>query len=161
MNKHWLAFFLVMMFCLLKTAYAESHFSCTPLPLKSQDKMLILPGVSDSHATQIYFLQNNAPQSLWLDHSDKAKHSAHAGWSSYLRAGKWSALLLNRKNFSINCAEIQPGKVNYQDCAKSITVCVPQNIEFDSKRKGSYWLAEDQSWDELLNVLKKRGVKFK
>lgn len=143
------------------TNVAEAGITCTPITLKAHDKNIILPGVDDVHSSQIYLMQNVSKQSLWLDHPNERHRSASAGWSSYLLPGKWSALLVNRKNFTISCAEIQPGKVDYQNCSKAITVCTPHVASFDSKRKGSYWLVEDQSWEDLLKALDKRGVKLK
>ncbi|MHB1946511.1 MAG: hypothetical protein ACYCQI_00170 [Gammaproteobacteria bacterium] len=161
MRNGFLAGLFIILWAVVKVVYAEKSFTCTPLTLKTHEQEIILPGVSDPHATQIYFLKNIAQQSIWLDHPDERHRGAHAGWSSYLRTGKWSALLLNRKNFTLSCAEIQPGKVQYHNCEKSITVCTPQHVQFDSKRKGSYWLVEDQTWDELLKSLEKRGAKLK
>lgn len=133
---------------------------CTPAENKIQNKNIFLSGVEEARATQIYFIRNLSSQSLWLDHPVEKHRSAHAGWSSYLRPGKWSAILVNRKNFELSCAVIQPGNLSYQDCTKAISVCVPNQATFDSKRKGSYWLAEDLEWDELLKALEKRGVQF-
>ena len=147
--------------CLLaNVAYATSGITCTPFTPKTLDKTIILPGVDDPHTTQIYFLQNTSKQSLWIDHVVEKNRSANAGWSSYIRPGKWSAILINRKNFILTCAAIEPGKVDYQNCAKAVSMCTPK-ITFNSKRKGSYWLVEDQSWDNLLSALEKRGVKLK
>ena len=136
---------------------ASSTLSCVPLSLKAQNKTITLPGVEDPHTTQIYFLQNISQQSLWIDHPTAGK-SVSAGWSSYLHPQKWSAILINRKNFVLNCAVIQPGKVDYLNCAKSVKVCVASKTVFHSKRKGSYWLAEDKEWTELLVALEKRGM---
>lgn len=138
----------------IKNMKVEKSVTCTVLKLKTQNKNILLPDIA-----QIYFVHNISQKSLWLDHPAEHKgKGVSAGWSSYFQPGKWSAILLNRKNFAISCAVIQPGKVDYQDCAKVISVCQPEKISFESNRKGSYWLVEDKTWDELLSALGKRGV---
>lgn len=140
-------------------AIAASPVTCVPVKLKSDNKNIVLMGDDKPHTTQIFFMKNISQQSLWMDHP-VLKNSAHAGWSSYFQPGKWSVLLVNRKEFILSCAVIEPGKVNYQDCQKVISVCTIPQVAFESKRKGSYWLAEDKSWDDLLGTLEKRSVKF-
>jgi len=151
----------LMLCCFTSVAVAAGEASCIPLPLKNQNKTITLPGVDGKDAKQIYFLKNISSESLWIDHPREPNRTANAGWSSYLRPGLWSAILIDRKNFVLNCAVIQPGKVDTRTCAKSITVCTLPKATLGAKRKGSYWLAEDQPWEELLVSAEKRGVKFK
>jgi hypothetical protein len=87
--------------------------------------------------------------------------SVSAGWSSYLRNGNSSAIWVNRKNFNLSCAVIQPGKLEYLDCAKVISICEPKEVVYQSSRKGTYWLVEDKPWDDLIKLLGKRGVEIK
>jgi hypothetical protein len=150
----------VLAMCLFGSAYGAETVSCSPAVVKADNKTIILPGVSQPKETMIYLFNNISKESLWLDHP--VPHpSASAGWSSYVRPGHWSAMLINRKDFAINCAEIKPGQVEYKDCAKAITICSPKNAAFTSKRKGTYWLVEDKPWDDLIQGLQKRGVEFK
>lgn len=151
--------FFMILFVISKTTFAAPGVTCSTVIVKSQNKNIILPGVDKPKAIQIFFVKNASKESLWLDHPVEHR-SASAGWSSYIQPEKWSALLVSRKEFAISCAVIQPGKVNYQKCADVISVCIPKQASFESKRKGSYWLAENKSWDELLTALEKRGVKF-
>jgi hypothetical protein len=131
--------------------------SCPPLKLKSQNNNIILDA-STTATTQIYFLKNHSSKSLWLDHPVK-NASASAGWTSYLRPNEWSALLIDKKGFSLSCSVIQPGKVETLDCEQALTVCKPAHFTYTSTRKGSYWLVEAKSWKELLKALEKRGAK--
>ncbi len=154
------AFFMLIFISVPVFAITDNKILCASLALKSQDKNISLPGVDESRTPKIYFLKNISQKSLWLDHP--VEHvAASAGWSSYLRPGNSSALLVNRKNFTISCAVISPGKVDYLDCEKAIAVCVPKQATMTTNRKGVYWLAEDQSAEELLKTLEKRGVKVK
>lgn len=160
MRKIFIGF--IILFSMAGISVASPALKCVSVAAKAQNKNILLPGVDDAHTTQIYFIKNISSQSLWLDHPvEHAKTGSGAGsTSSYLRPGQWSAILLNRKNYALSCAEIQPGKVAYQDCLKAISVCAPQQFTYESKRKGSYWLAEDQSWDDLAkNIGKRSGVK--
>jgi hypothetical protein len=130
--------------------------TCPPLKLKSVNKNIVLNETTP--AREIYFLKNQTQKSIWIDHP--VKHpSASAGWSSYMRPGEWSALLLDKKDFSISCSVIQPGKVDNLDCAQALSVCKPPHLVYPAGRKGSFWIAEGKSWKELLKALDKRGIK--
>jgi len=135
---------------------APSGLSCTPAVVKVEGKNIILPGPTQEKTAQVYFFNNISKKSLWLDHPID-KLSASAGWSSYFQPGNWSAMVVNRKDFTISCAQIEPGKVAYQECAKAIAICTPKQVDFDAKRKGSYWLVEDKSWDDFVVALKKHS----
>ncbi len=153
-------FLASMIFCLNVVSAHASSFACVPAKIKTQDKSIIL-NVTDKELVKnatIYFVKNTSTKSVWLDHP--TKHAgASAGWSSYLQPDHWSALLLDKKDFSLTCAVIQPGKVDYLNCEKVLSVCLPTQVTFQSKRKASYWLVEDKSWNNFLLALKKRGVK--
>lgn len=149
----------IILFFVSNATFANAKITCSPIKVESQNKNIILPGIEQRHTTKIYFMKNISDKSLWVDHPVE-KRSVSAGWSSYFQPGQWSALLINRKNFAISCALIQPGKVSYQDCGKVISVCVPQKVAFEAKRKGSYWLVENKSWDDLLKLLEKKGLKM-
>ena len=140
-------------------AETESHV-CVPMEMKSENKEIILPGADEPHTNKLYIFKNLSAKSIWLDHP-VLHPSVSAGWSSYLRMGHSSALLVNRKNFNLSCAVIQPGKLEYLDCAKVVSICIPKDVIYQSSRKGTYWLAEDKPWDDLLKALAKRGVDIK
>ena len=151
-------------FAAAKTAAADaptvktSHInaSCTPTKvLKSQNKNIILEGATDTH---VYLIKNHTQKSIWLDHP--GKHSgASAGWSSYLKPGDWSALLVEKHDFSVSCSVIAPGKMETLDCAQSLSVCKPMHLAYTSHRKGTFWLVEGKPWKELLKGLQARGVR--
>lgn len=133
--------------------------TCTPLKVKAANKNIFLTSSATQPASaQLYFLKNVSKKSLWLDHPTK-RAAASAGWSSYLRPGQWSAIVMDKKDFALSCAVIAPGQVEYLDCATAIAVCIPQHLVVTSMRKGTYWFVEDKSWEELLKGVAKRGVK--
>jgi hypothetical protein len=143
---------------IFNNVHAGSMSLCTLAKIKVQNKNILLPAVDG--VKKVYFIQNVQAKGLWIDHP-VAHPSASAGWSSYVRAGNWSALVVDRKDFAISCAVIQPGKVEYQDCIHAISVCSPKEVLFKSTTKGTYWLAEDKPLDELIKVASKRGVTIK
>jgi hypothetical protein len=135
----------------------KPHNTCVPMKLKSHDKNIVLEGTPETG--QIFLIKNQSPKSVWIDHP--VKHpSASAGWSSYIRTNEWSALFLDKKDFSLNCSVIQPGKVETLDCAQALSVCKPSHLTYTSTtRKGSFWLVEGKPLKELMKALEKRGVK--
>lgn len=151
-------YFIVISFLLTCISLAHSAaVSCVPAKVKVQNQNIILVGPNKSEPAQVYFLKNSSQQAIWIDHP-VAHRSMSAGWSSYLRAGNWSAFLLNRKEFLISCSVIQPGKVVDLSCMKSLSVCTPKSATFKTPPKGAYWLVEDKSWDEMVKAVEKRGV---
>ena len=159
MRKTVLTSVAICILSLASVAQAEVKFSCNPIKLQSQDKNIILAGPDSSGVAQVYFFKNTGTQGVWIDHP--THRTANAGWSSYVRTGHWSAFLLNRKNFEISCSVIQPGKVDNLNCANVISVCTPKEVSFKTPPKGSYWLAEDKSWDDIVKDVTRRGVAIK
>lgn len=150
---------IILFLISINVCFADEISNCSPVPVQTQDKNIILPGIKEPKTIKGYFLKNISEYSIWIEHPG-AKHSASAGWSSYLHPGKWSAILVNRKNFELRCAVIQPGKVKYLDCSKAISICAPKEVKTKSSRKGTYWLVEDKSWSDLLNQVEKRGIRL-
>jgi len=133
-------------------ASSPSLRECTPIKTRTDGKNIILSSDLPKGSSQVYYLRNISNKSLWLDHPQR-KAGANAGWSSYLRTGNWSALIVNRKEFSVSCAVIQPGNVDYLNCSQAITVCTPNEIL--ARRKGTYWVVEDKSWSDVSKVVNK------
>jgi hypothetical protein len=139
--------------------YAESQFPCYPVKVKIENKNIVLLGPEKSDLAQVYFFKNSSKEAVWLDHP--TRKSASAGWSSYLRSENWSAFILNRKDFVITCSAIRPGKVDSLDCMQVLAVCAPKEAAFKTPPKGTYWLVEDKSWDEVVKSMEKRGISIK
>jgi hypothetical protein len=144
---------------LLSTAFAAEP-NCIPVPFKTEGKNIVLPGTQDSKKSVVYFFQNKSLQSIWIDHPVQNNPGMSAGWASYLRSGNWSAIVLNKKNFSVSCSMIQPGKVEPMDCSKILSICTPQNMSTAKPLNGNAWLAEDKKWDGFIKALEKRGSSF-
>ncbi len=132
---------------------------CAPVKIKVVNHTVVLEGLSAAMpAGQLFYIKNMSDKSLWLDHPGK-QGSASAGWSSYLRPHNWSALFLNKKDFTLTCSAINPGNVDELDCGKVLAVCVPPHATLNKNRKGSYWLLEDKPWDTFITLLSKHGLK--
>lgn len=148
-------------FCLVAVlAWVSSSYAinCEPVALKSVNKTIILSGVQKPRTSQVYFLKNRSNRSIWIDHPH-AHHAMNAGWSSFLHNDKWSAIVLNRKNFSLSCVVISPGKVDNVDCERALSVCMPKTTHA-AARKGTYWVVEDKSLVDLLKIASKKGFVF-
>ena len=154
--------FIITFLFAMNIAYAvtASPQSCTPVTFQVENNDIVLTNpLTQRKVSQAYFITNKSSQSIFIEHPT-ANPGASAGWSSYLRPGNWSALVLNKKSFAIHCAMIQPGKVIPLDCSKTITVCAPKNLTTKTAFKGNYWLAEDKNWEGFVKALAKRGVGF-
>jgi hypothetical protein len=143
----------------LPTVFAATP-QCIPVSFKLEGKNILLPGPDHQKTSVVYFLQNKSLQSLWIDHPDQKRRGVSAGFASYLRPGNWSAVVLNKKNFSVSCSMIQPGKVEPLDCSKTLSICAAQNITTEKPLEGNFWLTEDKTWESFLHALGKRGVSF-
>ena len=139
----------------LVTAFAITP-QCTSILYTSQEKNIILPGSADAKTPVIYFFQNKSLQSVWIDHPEH--RGASAGWASYLRPGNWSAIVLNKKNFSVSCSMIQPGKVEPLDCSKTLYVCKTFHKMINVRSLANSWLVEDKKPDDFLRILTKKGL---
>ncbi len=149
LKTSWLA--VLVMFC--QIAFAAENKPCVPITVKTDNKNIILPGPVEARTVVMYFFNNKIQSSLWLDHP-VTRPSMSAGWSSYIRPGNWSALVVNRKNFTISCAVIKPGKVDYLDCSQVLSICSPQGWG-PTKGKSTHWMLENKTWDEIVKFFTK------
>lgn len=133
---------------------AETAPVCSPIQAKPQAQNMLIENKSADNTSQVYLLKNTSTKSLWIDHPVK-NPSASAGWSSYLRPGNGAALLLDKKEFSLSCSVIAPGKVIAMNCVDAISLCVMNKGQKNSHRKGSYWLVEDKPWSDLVKLFLK------
>lgn len=148
---------LVLLF-LASTVHAETKLG-NPLTYTIEKNNLILNTDKKSN-TSVYLLKNKYSQSIWIDRVVIPNKGASAGFTSYLRPNHWSAIATRKANFTISCAIMQPGKVSYVDCNKALEVKIPAHLTMDKPLKGTYWLAEDKEWEELVKELNKRKVSF-
>ncbi len=155
--RHLLIFcFLAITLTWFGSSFAANNPNCTPVPTKKVGDDIVLLVNPPPKTSLIYFFTNQSAKSLFIDHP--SSRGANAGWSSYLRPGQWSALALNKSNFTVRCSAIEPGKVVSLDCSKTIYVCTPKNPVITSPLKGNFWLTEDKKWEAFMKALEGRGV---
>jgi len=110
---------------------------------------------------KLYLIYNKKMERLLLSHPDR-RRITNAGWDSMLKSGNWSAFIVNRPNFVISCRPLQK---NFQakpviSCSRVLTVCVYRHIKInDPAMKGTFWVAEDQSLETILERIKARFTK--
>lgn len=138
--------------------YAVNESSCTPVPIKKVGDDIILLVNPPPKTSLVYFFTNHGEKSMFIDHP--SSRGAGAGWSSYLRPGHWSALALNKSNFTVHCSTIEPGKVITLDCSNMLSVCTPKNPTLTTPLKGNYWLVEDKKWEVFVKALESKGISF-
>jgi hypothetical protein len=139
-TKYFVTFLL-----LLTTAVIANAITFPLAKISPQDKNILLL----NQGTQIYLIHNVSQQSIWIDHPIKNR-SASAGWASFIRPGRWSALNLDKKDFVMSCSQIKPGEIVYLNCEKTISIYV---YPIPTKKSGTYWLIEDKPYNELLKIL--------
>ncbi|RDI44553.1 hypothetical protein [Aquicella lusitana] len=137
-------------------APSKRTISCARKNIQFKHNEVVL-NTRGSASPKVYFIKNISKYGIWLNRyqSDRSKSAgASAGWSSFLKPGNWSALLLSEKNFTMGCSIVGPGKITYLKCKKVIQVCESSlHAEPDA---GSYWAVENKKWDDFLKeVLKK------
>lgn len=154
--RYWFICSFMLNLAWVTTGYAADNHACLPVPIKKVGNDIVLLTSPPPKTSWIYFFKNVSSKSTFIDHP--TGKGASAGWSSYLRSDRWSALALNKSNFTIHCSTIEPGSVVPLDCSKVITVCMPKNPITKSPLKGNFWLVEDKPWEGFIKGLEGRGV---
>jgi hypothetical protein len=109
----------------------------------------------------VFLIHNISKQNFWLNHPI-AHPSASAGWASRINKNQWSALMIDqsKKDFVVSCTDIQAGSVQKFSCEKLLQVCELENVNFKTQMTGSFWLAENETLNNLLNKLRSRGLQW-
>lgn len=105
----------------------------------------------------VYLLQNKSDHDLWLVH-DVQDPGASAGWTSLLKVQQFSAIMVDRKQFSLQCVEKKPGAQQYVSCQAVLYVCTWPDPELNHAKKGTYWIAEDMPFSDLKMTIKNRRI---
>ena len=144
-------------YCLLLSFYvaAESTlpFGCQAVAVQGESVTL------KAKKSSLFFIHNLTSTDLWLTHPI-THPSASAGWTTQLKKGNWSAFVLKKGPFVLNCIESRPGHEQQSPCEGAIAVCqwngkgvkVPSNAQ-----KTTFWVAEDMSLAGLTAAVGARG----
>ena len=106
---------------------------------------------------RLYAIYNQSQHAIWLTH-EKKHPSVSAGWDSQLAPERWSALLVTRRRFGLNCRiQDKTGKMTTLPCRRVIRIC--QYSDFYSKNPvlGGYWVAENLPYKKLIDQIRARG----
>jgi hypothetical protein len=133
--------FLVPASALWAKEALPSYAACKPISVKKD------PFIVGSDKPVLLLIHNVSSSELWLTHpSDKG---VSAGWSSQIQGGNWSALVLNKKSFALQCIESQPGHEQQVPCIGLITVCQwTKDVKFASPNTA--WAGENKPLKELM-----------
>lgn len=104
----------------------------------------------------LVYIHNLGQTDLWMTHP-MAQASASAGWSSRLQTDHWSALLVNKTSFTLNCIESIPGHEQQIPCEGTVAVCQWNKLKVPSHVQGTFWVAEDQTLAGLSASVSGRG----
>ncbi|QLH43741.1 MAG: hypothetical protein HWD59_14285 [Coxiellaceae bacterium] len=132
---------------------------CKPDNYRFYDKQVVLK-MPKYHANDaaIWLVYNQSTQPIWLVHPT-AHHGASAGWSSYLTAGHWTAVMVGHPQFTLAC-HLKDQPLQPQDCQSLLTICQLTTVAIPTQAKGTYWLAEDLSLPALQRQLQQRGIQL-
>lgn len=132
---------------------------CVPVKLNAKNKIIYLDGKAAAKSAKLFYIHNIAKTEVRLDHGMSNNPHASAGWGSHFQANNWSVILLDKANFSVNCAvQDKDGKDKTVNCASVISICEAK-LPDGAKVEASYWVSEDKSWDDAYkDVLNRFGT---
>ena len=123
---------------------------CVPKAIDSNEAILY------TNNTSFFMIHNISEHDLWLTHP-VVEPSASAGFSSNIKANKWSAFVLVEPSFKISCVETKPGHEQQVPCADVIALCEFPNIAIPQNLYATFWAGENMSLAELIAYVGRRG----
>ena len=165
MKSFILSILLVYQLCLLATPVCAAEIKPTALPpqctiknFKFIAERLVLGHEKGEPQQRFYLLQNTTTEALLLNHR-RVQPAASAGWLARLRPGRWSAIAVNRADFSLVCTTTAPGTRQHVTCEDVIKVCELDTKHHNHTAAGTYWVAEDKHFAKLMKAIEARGIK--
>ncbi len=117
---------------------AADNFPATCNPVAVQKDSPVL----QAKQAQVVLIHNISTSDLWITHPVKDP-GASAGWSSHLEADNWSALVVDKDSFELNCIESKPGHEQQVPCVGLISVCEWPGVKIPADAKGTFWAGEN------------------
>lgn len=124
--------------------------ACNPVAVQKESVML------EAKQPRVVLIHNLSASDLWITHP-VVDPGASAGWSSHLEAGNWSALVVDKKSFELNCIESKPGHEQQVPCAGMVAICEWLAVKIPADVKGSFWAGENMSLSSLTAQLGGHG----
>ncbi len=142
-------------------AFANTQFAkqCQVSGIKYSHKSVSLFS-QHTAKPRLYAIENTSKHPIWLNHQRK-QVGMGAGWASELFPNHWSALLVTKRVFGLQCQIAKKsGGMPSVPCKKVLHVC--QFGQFDSKNPmmGGYWVVENVLFPALEPRMRKRGFKM-
>lgn len=144
---------LVILLLPMNWIYA-APISCPAVKTITANNYLL--NTSKNGGPQLFVIHNLSHATVLLNHPLNRDPGAKAGWASEIKPNHWSALLLNSKNFLLNCSSGK--KVHLVNCSKFIRVCEP-DLKLDPALSGNYWFVENQTEANFWPAILKRAAK--
>ncbi|MFI4962482.1 MAG: hypothetical protein ACHP6H_01345 [Legionellales bacterium] len=145
----WVVFCLVLM-PFLGLAKSTLPKGCKAIAVQGESVSI------QAKKNKLVFMHNITSNDLWITHP-VVDTGASAGWSSRLQAGNWSALVVDKGPFVIECIESRPGHEQQIPCEEALAVCQWKGAKMPADGKGVYWAKEDKSLPELTAAMGGRG----
>lgn len=150
--KRWIIF---CFFSLSSLTWAESTLpvGCQAVEVQGESVKLTF------EKSRLAFVHNLTNTDLWITHSG-ASSDMDSSWAGRLQAGNWSALIVDKPPFVLNCIESRPGHEQQVPCEGVIALCLWLGVEISDKQggQGTLWTEEDKSLDALTAAVGARGL---
>lgn len=141
--------FVLLGISIMAQAKEEFPLSCRVLPI---DELVVLKAKQQ----QMVLFHNVFTNDVWITHP-VSDPGASAGWSSRLEAGNWSAFVVDKETFELNCIESRPGHEQQIACRQVLQVCEWPAVKIPAENTGMFWAGENLPLKELIAHLNGRG----
>ena len=123
-------------------------------------KNFLLDRSENQRQQRLYILHNSDNQAIYV--KPRGKHPvARVGWLTIINPGRFTALALDKDNFTLSCAQRDNGKMQSVPCQRVLQICSVNSPKFTVGTGGSYWLAENRySIRQVESAVSMRGVKL-
>lgn len=132
---------------------------CTPVGYTHKDLYVHL--TSSPKHSGLYLLYNDTMHKVVVDHVLMHDPAASAGWGTIMQPKRYSAILIDLKNFRMQCQKALPN-FHYVvvPCKTVLHVCQFKTFKTKSVNQlhASYWVAENQTASAILPAIHKRGM---
>lgn len=123
---------------------------CTEGGLHYEGKKLIVE--AGEEASHQFLLYNMTSKDILIDHP-VANPSTSAGWAVTLAEKRLAIFMVNQDKFTLSCAYFsETGNRNTISCQDNLAACQLKD-EVRGRQAGTYWLAENMTEKEIINLL--------
>ena len=145
---------LISLFCVLMSSFVLAE---STLPVGCQ--AVVVQGESvtvQAKKNKLVYIHNLTATDLWITHP-VTNPGANAGWTTRLQMGNWSALVVDKGLFILNCIESRPGHEQQIPCEGAVAVCQWKGVKIPANNQSTFWAVEDMSMLALSAAIGARG----